>query len=245
MVPTEQAYASAYKITGRALYAEVADDIFRYVCKDLQHVEGGFYSGEDADSLPEMGDADKIEGAFYAWEWQELRDVYEANKAQFELPTAFDLFVAYFGVEEDGNVGADSDPHGHLLTKNILMVQMSEEKAAETFGCDVAAVRRVLDTFRELLHAVREKRPRPHLDTKIITAWNGLMLSGLAKLATIGGGGDGGAGGVVDEAKRAEYAAVAGRLVAFLKETVYDAETKKLYRTCYGTGVGSAEKATM
>lgn len=234
-----QAYAIAYQVSGERRFADVADGIFRYVCKDLQHPEGGFYSGEDADSLPEHGDAAKIEGAFYAWEWHELCDVYSENIEEFAAvcPQAFELFAAYYGCDECGNVDGDSDPHGHLRTKNILMVQMTRADVAQTFGCDVQTVDRLLKRFCELLYAVRARRPRPHLDTKILTAWNGLMLSGLAKLASCGG--------VVEGEKRAAYAGAAKGLVEFLRANVYDAATKTIYRTCYGEGVDSEAKATL
>lgn len=235
-----QAYATAYQITGDRLFADVADGIFRYVCKDLQHPEGGFYSGEDADSLPELGDSVKIEGAFYAWDWNELCDVYTENIDELGAlcGKAFELYTAYYGCEEGGNVEADSDPHGHLLSKNILMVQMTQAEAASKFDCDEATVARLLSRFNELLHAVRERRPRPHLDTKIITAWNGLMLSGLAKLACVGGD-------AIEADKRGKYAKAAEKLVTFLRTNVYDETNKTLYRTCYGEGVDSGAKATL
>lgn len=222
-----QLYANAFKLTGDTKWANVADDIYRYVCQDLRHPDGGFYSGEDADSYPEHGDADKVEGAFYAWEWQELRDLFDEHQSRFSFAKSADLFCHYYGVKEGGNVEPANDPQGHLLNKNILMVQKSVDETAAHFRTTAAVVQQVLSDFNGILHVVRDKRPRPHLDTKILCAWNGLMLSGLAKLAS------------VSTEKSAEYTRTASELVAFLKAHLYDANEKTLWRSCYGEGTGS------
>lgn len=227
-----QLYAKAFQMTGAAKWVTVADDIYRYVIKDLRHPDGGFYSGEDADSYPEHGDADKIEGAFYAWEWQELRDLFDEHRERFSVANAADIYCAYYGVKEGGNVQPANDPQGHLLNKNILMVQQSSvDEVAAKFHTTAAVVDEVLRAFNGILHEVRDRRPRPHLDTKILTAWNGLMLSGLAKLAA--------SVDVSDPARCAEYTRTAVELVTFLKTHSYDAEAKTLLRSCYGEGVAS------
>lgn len=230
-----QAYVNAYQIKQNAVYLEVADNIFRYIIKDLYHPEGAFYSGEDADSYPELGDADKVEGAFYAWDWQELKDIHDEVAGQFTHAESFDIFAHYYGIEEAGNVEPASDPQGHLLTKNILMVQTSLDATALKFHTDVATVKRTLQQFNGILHEIRDKRPRPHLDTKIITSWNGLVLSGISGLTSVS----------MDAERQAQYKEVAAKLVAFVKTNLYDATTKKIYRTCYGDGIDSETKASL
>lgn len=101
------AYVNAYKITNSKRYMEVAEKIFNYVCKDLYHPGGGFYSGEDADSLPEHTSVDKIEGAFYAFTYGEVEELFEENKNKFtEYKTLkpFDIYSCHFDIQEDGNV---------------------------------------------------------------------------------------------------------------------------------------------
>lgn len=227
------AYANVYKATHDRFYLDIAMDIFRYITKDLQHPVGGFYSGEDADSYPAFGDADKIEGAFYAWSWQEMKDHFDANRGEFVTDKAFDIYCHYYGCVDGGNVEPANDPQGHLLEKNILMVRTTLQETGATFGLSADDVRQVLQRGNSVLLAERNKRPRPHLDTKIITAWNGLVLSGLSKLACVG-----------DAATREPILVTAKRLVEFVRSNMYDDTSKTLSRTCYGTGTASDE-ATM
>lgn len=81
------AYWNVYKATYDRLYLDIDTDIFRYITKDLQHPGGGFFSDEDADSYPAFGDADadKIEGEFYAWSWQVIKDHFDANGSVFQM----------------------------------------------------------------------------------------------------------------------------------------------------------------
>jgi hypothetical protein len=152
------AYLEAYQATGDDKLAAVARDIFEYVLRDLTSPEGGFYSAEDADSPDPENPAHSGEGSFYIWRKSEIDSLLGEESA---------AFCQYFGVEPDGNV--EVDPQGEFQGRNILFE--AEETAATP--AVVAAAQRLL--------AAREKRPRPHLDNKILTAWNGLQISALAK----------------------------------------------------------------
>lgn len=223
------AYSNAYKLTKEQIHLDVCEGIFRYLCSDLRHPNGGFFSGEDADSYPKFGDKDKIEGAFYAWTHGEVRKLFEAFKEKFPKDTkGFEIYCYYYGIAETGNVEPSSDPHGHLLAQNILRVRTTVHATAKEFNTDIETVKDILKIGNEILHTERSKRPRPHLDTKIITAWNGLVLSGLSKLSCIR-----------DAPNRKEYLKVAGELVRFLKVNAYNEKEKTLIRSCYGEGTES------
>lgn len=223
------AYSNAYKLTKESKFLDVCDDIFKYLCSDLHHPNGGFFSGEDADSYPQFGDKDKIEGAFYAWTEEEVHALFESNGDTFSKDVAaFDIYTHYYGISETGNVDPSSDPHGHLCEKNILRVRTSLHETAKRFNTDVDTVKAVLRDGNAILHTERCKRPRPHLDTKIITSWNGLVLSGLSKLSCI-----------KDAPNRQEYLKVASQLVKFLKANAYNAEDKTLVRCSYGESTDS------
>jgi uncharacterized protein YyaL (SSP411 family) len=71
------------------------------------------------------------------------------------------------------------DPHGELKNQNVLIVSGNEEQTAEKLGLDVATVQAALKEGREILYEARQKRPRPHLDDKMLTAWNGRMVDEL------------------------------------------------------------------
>ncbi|HMD48419.1 MAG TPA: hypothetical protein VKG79_04950, partial [Bryobacteraceae bacterium] len=128
--------------------------------------EGGFYSAEDADSAIDPAHPDeKGEGAFYVWTAAELQEIVG--------PVQYGPFAKYYGVEDDGNV--QEDPHGEFPGKNILYLREKPDpyQAAQ------------LDEAKARLLKARSHRVRPHLDDKILTAWNGLMISAFAKGAQI------------------------------------------------------------
>lgn len=231
------AYTNAYKITRNQKYLKIADKTFKYLCRNLYHqVEGGFFSAEDADSKPTHSSTEKIEGAFYAWDYEEIIGGIEKHKDQFEEFKDLDpkeVFCYHYDVKKNGNVEPASDPHGHLLGKNILFVTGSIEKTADKFNSNQETIEKLLECVNSLLFNVRAERPRPHLDRKIICSWNGLALSGISKLATI-----------QEAPNHLEYLRVAKKLVDFARNNLYDSEQQKLYRACYGEqeGISKLEK---
>ncbi len=153
-------YLEAFQITHDPFYAKIARSTLDYVLRDMTHPDGGFYSAEDADSVIDPAlPREKGEGAFYIWSAEELKP--------------FGQFASIYGVEQNGNV--HDDPHGEFGGKNILYLRESLDDATET----------ELQPAKAALLAMRSKRVRPHLDDKILTAWNGLMISAFAKGAQI------------------------------------------------------------
>jgi uncharacterized protein YyaL (SSP411 family) len=169
-------YTDAYLITGDTFYRRIATETLDYVLRDLAAPEGGFYSAEDADSLPAAGAEQKLEGAFYVWTQAEI----DAALSPEEAP----VFRRTYGVEQQGNVASESDPHGELAGRNVLFLQNDPELVGKLTGRTQEEVVRLLQSARAKLKAVRDQRPRPHLDDKIITAWNGLMITALARAAS-------------------------------------------------------------
>ncbi len=164
-------YLEAFQITGDPLYAGVARDILDYVLRDMTDPEGGFYSAEDADSVIDPAHPrHKGEGAFYVWTRAELDQVLGSPLA--------DWFSCRFGVEPDGNVS--QDPHEEFTGRNILYQARTLEETAARFGVPVEDVRTGLAAARTKLFAARAGRVRPHRDDKILTGWNGLMISAFA-----------------------------------------------------------------
>ena len=170
-------YLEAFQITGEAKYAAVVRDILDYVQRDLTDKAGGFYSAEDADSLLEHGNPEHREGAFYVWTKDEIVRVLGEDAAA--------IFNRVYGVEADGNSPQGSDPHGELVGKNTLIRRLTGEEAAKLFKKTEAEIEASLAESRRTLVEVRAKRPRPHFDDKIITAWNGLMISAFARAAQV------------------------------------------------------------
>jgi hypothetical protein len=197
----------AFQATGDPQYADTARRIFDYVLRDMTGPEGGFFSAEDADSATDPARPDlKSEGAFYIWSAEEIRD-------RAAHPAA-DWFCYRYGVEAAGNVA--DDPHSEFTGKNILYQAHTVEETAERFGRPPDEVcAGLLEAGRILLEA-RSKRVRPHLDDKVLTAWNGLMISAFAR-----------GGATLDEPR---YAAAARRASEFLIARVYDPQTGALLR---------------
>ena len=168
------AYAEAAQITADRFYADVALDTLDYVRRDLTSSGGGFFSAEDADSVPPEHAHEprphKMEGAFYIWRDEEIQDVLGDDAA---------VFRARFGILPGGN--APNDPQGEFTEKNLLYTARSLDDVASMTGRSVEAVMDALRRARPLLTARRSSRPRPHLDDKVLTAWNGLMIAAFAR----------------------------------------------------------------
>ncbi|MEE9231050.1 MAG: thioredoxin domain-containing protein [Acidobacteriota bacterium] len=200
-------YLEAYQITHEPFYADLVRDILEYVLRDMTHSGGAFYSAEDADSASDPArPRDKSEGAFYVWEEAEIRKLLDEKSAA--------LFSMRYGMQPGGNVR--HDPHSEFPGKNILYGALSIEEAAKKVGTSPADARRRLDEARKKLFDVRESRPRPHLDDKIITAWNGMMISVFAR-----------AGAILGEER---YLEAARRAADFLLEHLLDRKTGNLLR---------------
>jgi uncharacterized protein len=200
-------YLEAFQITGEEEFAATARGIFDYVLRDMTDSAGGFYSAEDADSVIDAAKPEvKGEGAFYIWPEEEIRE-------HAGLPSA-DWFNYRYGVREDGNVA--HDPHGEFTEKNILFEAHTLEETGAHFGRDAGEVRAALERVRGVLFGVRARRVRPHLDDKILTAWNGLVISALAL------------GGAV--LREPVYAEAARRAAEFIIARMNDPATGELLR---------------
>jgi uncharacterized protein len=200
-------YLEAFQITRDGRYAVWARDIFSYVQRDLTHPEGGFYSAEDADSAEDRDHPhEKREGAFYVWTRPEIFTAL--------APADAEIFGYRFGVEENGNV--EEDPHGEFRDRNILFEAHTIEETAVKFGISPEQARESLQQSSARLHQVRAERPRPHLDDKILTAWNALMISAFAKAAQI-----------LDEPR---YLDAARAAAAFVRAQLWDQERAMVLR---------------
>jgi uncharacterized protein YyaL (SSP411 family) len=168
------AYLEGAQVSGDPFYAEVAEDTLLYVQREMTDPDGGFYSAEDADSVPpgHAGDAHphKSEGAFYLWSSAEIDD---------RLGDDALIFKRRFGIEADGN--APVDPQQEFTGKNLLYVARSVDELSKEVGKAAAEVVDVLNRTRLALFEARGARPRPDRDDKVLTAWNGMMIAAFAR----------------------------------------------------------------
>jgi len=170
------AFVEAAQATGDRFFIEVAEDTLRYVQRDMTDEHGGFYSAEDADSLPpgEAPGGHKSEGAFYLWTAREIGE---------RLGPDAQAFSERYGVQPDGN--ALNDPHAEFTGRNILYEARPIEEIAGETERSADDVRAAVSRSRDILFRVRKTRPRPQLDDKVLTAWNGLMIAAFARAARV------------------------------------------------------------
>lgn len=182
-------YAKAFALTSNEQYRATAAGICDWVLREMTGPEGGFYSALDADS-------EGVEGRYYVWTRDEILQVLgDADGG---------LFCHAYHVEAGGNYHEEAT--GEATGRNIPFLQKAVGKEAER-----------LAACRAKLRGVRDHRVRPGLDDKILTAWNGLMISGLAAAGTALG--------------EPRYVEAAKRCARFLLETMYkDGRLLRSYR---------------
>ncbi len=159
-------FLETYQVTGRDDFAEVARSILRYVERDMTSPDGGFYSATDADSRGP--DGERGEGWFFTWTPDEIAAVVGPDRAR--------AVTAYFGVTDDGNFEDG---------RTVLHVARPQLEVARELVLPPAELDRLIDDARDLLYAARRERPAPLRDEKILTGWNGLMISAFARAALV------------------------------------------------------------
>ncbi|KAI0360365.1 hypothetical protein OH77DRAFT_1393719 [Trametes cingulata] len=203
----------------------MAKDIVSYVARDLRSPEGGFYSAEDADSLPSNDSTVKKEGAFYVWTAKQLDELFGADA---------ELFKYHFGVKREGNCDPSHDIQGELKGQNVLFTAHTPEETAEKFGKSVEDVENTLQANLKTLREYRDKhRPRPHLDDKILACWNGLMISGLSRTYEVLN---------ADQEIASRALGLAEASAAFVRKYLYDEKSGELRRS-YREGQGPTGQA--
>jgi len=153
-------YAEAYRLTGNKLHARVAREICEFVLHEMQAESGGFYSAIDAET-------DEEEGKFYVWTLEEIEQLLSEEERV--------VLMAAYGIGEQPNF---EDQHVLVMHQPLAATAKQLEIPEDELAAKLAPM-------REKLLAHRNKRTRPLTDKKILTAWNGLMIRGLADCGRI------------------------------------------------------------
>ena len=156
-------YTELYQLSGNERYLKVVEKTLDYIMREMTSPDGGFYSAVDADSEGE-------EGKFYVWSKQEI--INSLGDA-----TVSDIFCEYYGVTQGGNFDG----------KNILNIRTSLKDLAQKNNRSPEAIERILQDASSKLFEIRGKRTRPGKDDKVLTSWNGLMISAFAKAYRVTG----------------------------------------------------------
>ncbi|CDF57693.1 thioredoxin domain-containing protein [Thermobrachium celere] len=150
-------YAEAYRMFKYEKYREVVEKVIEYVKRDLTSKEGAFYSAEDADS-------EGVEGKFYTFTLEELKNILDEEE--------FKIANKVYNLFEEGNF--EEEATGEKTGQNILYKTQDYDEYKEK-----------LEVIREKLYKFRENRIRPLRDEKILTDWNGLMIASLSRAGFI------------------------------------------------------------
>jgi uncharacterized protein len=187
-----QLYGEIYQVTKAEPYRQITCKTLDYVIREMKHPDGGFYSAQDADSEGE-------EGKFYVWDRREIESIISDK-------TAADIFCEHYGVTQGGNFEG----------KNILNVRVPITSLAKKYEKTPEFMAQTVKDASTMLFAEREKRVKPGRDEKILTSWNGLMISAFAKGFAISG--------------QAKYLQTAKKAVQFI-ENILASNDGRLKRT--------------
>jgi uncharacterized protein YyaL (SSP411 family) len=193
------AYLAAWQAGAGDENASVVREIFTYTLRDMTSPEGGFYSAEDADSQG-------AEGSFYLFTLEELERELGAEETGFA--------AAAYGLSKEGNIPGrfgEENPG-----KNIFLKAMDSAAGTERFGITTDAYEGRLAEVRKKIFGLRNRRARPHLDDKVLTDWNCLMVSALAR-----------GGAALGEPA---YVEAAVRAFSFIKNTLVGKDGAVLHR---------------
>ncbi len=149
-------YLEGYQASGDPFFRQVVEETLAYVEREMVSPEGGFYSTQDADS-------EGVEGKFFVWGQDEVMRTLGEE--------AGEIFCRYYDVTGSGNFEG----------KNILHPTLDVDQLARLFRREADDVKQVIGRAKDRLFAVREQRVRPGRDEKILTSWNGLMISAFAE----------------------------------------------------------------
>ncbi|CAD5196410.1 uncharacterized protein LOC103971557 [Musa acuminata AAA Group] len=216
-------YLDTFSITRDTFYASITRDVLDYLRREMIGDAGEIYSAEDADSAEHHGASRKKEGAFYVWTSQEVEEL---------LGEYANLFKDHYYIKPSGNCDLSrmSDPHNEFKGKNVLIEREDIPSMASKWGKSVDEYCHIMAECCKKLFDVRSKRPRPHLDDKVIVSWNGLAVSSFARASRI----------LRTEPKGTkyyfpvvgcdpnEYLEVAEKAASFIRRNLYDLSTQRL-----------------
>jgi len=189
------AYLEGFQVTGSRVFKQIVDETLLYVQRDMTAPDGGFYSATDADSLTPEGESE--EGYYFTWTPKELEAVLGREDAG--------VTARYFDVTDSGNFEG----------RSILNIKAPAAGVARDLGISEDALLSIISDAKSKLYTQRNKRPAPLRDEKILTAWNGLMISAFARAGLL--------------LNNPDYIHTAKKAAGFILENLY--KNKRLLRS--------------
>jgi uncharacterized protein YyaL (SSP411 family) len=155
-------YLEAYQLTGKDFHARIARETLDYIVREMQSPEGGYFSSTDADS-------EGVEGKYFVWTPAQILEVLGEEDGR--------AVIAYYDVTEEGNF--------ENTRTSALWIPNEPAKVAEELGISLGELEAIIERSKPKLLEVRGGRIAPGLDDKILTDWNGLMISAMARGAFV------------------------------------------------------------
>ncbi len=185
-------YLEAFQVTGDAAYRDVVTEVLDYIRREMTDPQGGFYSATDADS-------EGVEGKFFVWTPEEVERALGNDEDARRFCACYDISA-----------------QGNWEHKSIPNRMRPLDAVARELNVTTDELKETMHRVRPLLYEARKQRVPPGLDDKIITAWNGMMISAMAEAARVLG--------------RPDYLDAAQRTANFLLQ-VHRTDGDRLYRT--------------
>ena len=152
-------YSKGFKVSNKKQFKKVVYKIHEYINKEMKDNSGGFYSSLDADS--KIDENNYVEGAYYSWSFSELKNLIKED---------FDLFSKYYNVNDYGYWKEED--------KYVLINNVSDTEFISEYNLTEEVFNEKLSNWVSILKEAKKDKKKPSLDYKIVTSWNGLMISG-------------------------------------------------------------------
>ncbi|MBX3190583.1 MAG: thioredoxin domain-containing protein [Labilithrix sp.] len=159
-----RAYADGHRVFSGSMFASVVKDVAAYVAREMTDAEGGYYASQDADSEGE-------EGKFFVWNPKQVREALAGDDL------AANAAIDYFGVSDGGNF----EEHGRSTGMSVLHESRPVRAVAAKLDVSEPEAQAAIDRAAKVLFELRETRPKPFRDEKILTSWNALMIGAMAE----------------------------------------------------------------
>jgi len=150
-------YTECYQVTNDPLYKTISENIVEFISREMTSKKGGFYSAIDADS-------EGVEGKYYVWDYDEIYEILGEDVGN--------LYTAVYDITPEGNFEGKNIPN---------KIEGFFDETAQNHHITTDELHLKLDEARKSLLEAREKRNYPHVDDKILTSWNAMMITALAK----------------------------------------------------------------
>jgi uncharacterized protein len=148
-------YVHAYNLFGDESFKDVSEGIVGFLLNELSYPDGGFYSSQDADIIPDD------EGGYFLWKDDDFRRILNDDEYRILSP---------YLLHEKGAMRHDA-------LKRVLYITEEMEGIARKAGIDIEKASKIIEIGKTKLLLERERREKPFVDKALYTSLNGMLIS--------------------------------------------------------------------